>query len=142
MWCVLQKDYWDELYCYCSYHRTSAWKGMPRTSDQADPWCALVDPNSKTVVSNSFEGDALSLLYTWRGSQVAPTYEFMFQNLEAGKSIEVRYYWQFLHGLTAVDYSHRTFTAQIEGSWDGATLEATCSLVGSLALMPDLKISG
>ena len=132
----------DELYCYSRVIGLQRAKGMPRTSDQADPWCALVDPNSKTVVSNSFEGDALSLLYTWRGSQVAPTYEFMFQNLEAGKSIEVRYYWQFLHGLTAVDYSHRTFTAQIEGSWNGTTLDTTCSLVGSWALMPDLKVSG
>jgi hypothetical protein len=132
----------NELYCYSRISGLQRAKGMPRTSDQADPWCALVTPLEKTVVANSFEGDALALLYTWQGSKVDPTYEFMFQNLEAGKSIDVRYYWQILHGLTAADYSHRTFTAQIEGAWDGTTLQTSSSLVGTWRTMPDLKISG
>lgn len=131
-----------ELYCYSRVVGLQRVKGMPRTDDQADPWCALVDTKGKMVIANFFEGDILARLYSWQGSRVAPTYEFMFPPLEPGRSMSVRYYWIFCHGLSAVDYSHRAFTAQIEGLWNGRTLETRLDIVGTWKPMPDLKISG
>ena len=105
----------QEMHCYSRVVGLQRQMGMPRTDDQADPWCAILHRRDRVVVANSFEGDALERLYTWRGSKVAPTYEFMFKRLEPGKKVDLRYYWQLCHGLSAVDYAHRTFAAQIEG---------------------------
>ncbi len=136
-------DFTDrELYCFSRVVGLQRAKGMPRTDDQADPWCALIDTKDRMVVANFFEGDILARLYTWSGSRVAPTYEFMFPNLQPGRSISVRYYWIFCHGISAVDYSHRAFSAQIEGSWDGNTLKTRLDVIGTWQPMPDLKISG
>ncbi len=130
-----------ELYCFSRVAGLQREPGMPRTDDQADPWCALVDPASQVVVANSFEGDVLSRLYTWRGSKVAPTYEFMFPNLEAGHTYDVRYYWMLAHGLTAVDYAHRAFVCQIEGRYESGRLSAEVDLVGTWSPMPDLAVT-
>ena len=78
-----------ELHCYSRVVGLQRRYGMPRTDDQADPWCAMVHPDDRVVVANSFEGDVLARLYTWLGSKVAPTYEFMFRNLEPGRQYDV-----------------------------------------------------
>jgi len=131
-----------ELYCYSRVAGLQRARGMPRTDDQADPWCALVHPGRKVVVANSFEGDALERLYTWQGSKVAPTYEFMFHQLQAGRQMDVRYYWHLCHGLTAVDYAHRNFVVQIEGELAGASLRVQLLAAAVWAPLPDLRISG
>ena len=131
-----------ELYCYSRVVGLQRHKGMPRTDDQADPWCALVDPDKKSAVAASFEGDALERLYTWRGSKVAPTFEFMFKQMQAGHQMDVQYCWTFGHGLSAVDYAHRTFLAQLEGRLQNEQLTVDLDLLATWAPMPDLKISG
>jgi hypothetical protein len=131
----------NEIYCYSRTSGLQRIKGMPRTDDQADPWCALVHVPGKLAVVNAFEGDILARLYTWDGSKVAPTYEFMFPQLEAGRQITARYTWSAVHGLSAVDYAHRAFAAQVEGSLQGDTLKVQLALAGTWAPMPDLKIS-
>ncbi|MBL7044719.1 MAG: hypothetical protein ISR77_39195 [Pirellulaceae bacterium] len=131
-----------ELHCYSRVAGLKRQFGMPRTDDQADPWCAMVHPEDQVVVANSFEGDTLARLYTWLGSKVAPTYEFMFRSLEPGHQYEARYYWLLCHGLAAVDYSHRNFAAQIEGGLQDHELKVELSLVGTWAPMPDLIVSG
>jgi hypothetical protein len=115
--------------------------GMPTVDGLSDPWCALVLPSAKRVVATAFEGDALKRLYTWEGGKAAPTYEFMFAPLEPGRQVDVRYWWIFARGLTAVDYAHRNFLAQIEGAWAEGKLEARLDLLATWAPMKDLTVS-
>jgi len=131
----------DELYCYSRVTGLQRVKGMPRTDDQADPWCALVHVPSKLTVANAFDGDILQRLYTWRGSKISPTYEFMFPQLKAGYQVNIRYTWAFAHGLSAIDYAHRTFLAQVEGAVTDGKLNAQLDVVGTWGPMPDLKVS-
>ena len=131
-----------ELYCYSRVVGLQRGNGMPRTDDQADPWCALVDPARKSIVAAVFEGDALERLYTWRGSKVAPTFEFMFNQLKAGRQMDVTYYWLYGHGLTAADYAHRNVLVQMEGVREKGTLLVNVDILATWAPMPDLKISG
>ncbi len=130
----------EESYCYSRVAGLQRTRGMPRTDDQADPWCALVHGPRRLAVANAFEGDVLARLYTWQGSKVAPTYEFMFPLLEAGRSLTARYTWSFVHGLSAVDYAHRAFVAQVEGEWADGRLNARLDLAGTWAPMPDLTV--
>ena len=133
----------QEMHCYSRVVGLQRQLGMPRTDDQADPWCAIVHRRDRVVIANAFEGDALERLYTWRGSKVAPTYEFMFKQLEAGRQEKIRYYWMLCHGLSAVDYAHRNFAAQVEGSFTrDRGLNAELSLVATWQPLPDLRISG
>ena len=130
----------EESYCYSRVAGLQRTRSMPRTDDQADPWCALVHGPRRLAVANAFEGDVLARLYTWQGSKVAPTYEFMFPQLEAGRSLTARYTWSFVHGLSAVDYAHRAFVAQVEGEWTDGRLNARLDLAGTWAPMPDLTV--
>lgn len=131
----------EELYCYSRVPGIQHAKGMPRTDDQAAPWCALVHPPTRMVVANAFEGDILARLYTWRGSLVAPTYEFMFPPLEAGHRIRAHYTWSLAHGFETIDYAHRAFVAQLDGAWDGTKLSAELKLAATWDPMPDLKVT-
>jgi hypothetical protein len=131
-----------EIYCYSRIPGLQRGKGMPRTDDQADPWCALVDPAKKSIVAAAFEGDALERLYTWRGSKVAPTFEFMLKQLQPGRQMDATYAWSIAHGLTAIDYAHRAFMAQVEGQFRNGKLSADLDILATWAPMADLKISG
>jgi hypothetical protein len=133
----------QELYCYSRVvglqHTT---KGMPRTDDQADPWCALLYPPDKTVVANAFLGDNLERLYTWSGSKVAPTYEYMFNQLEAGKTVDFTYYWLLCHGLTSVDYACRDFVAAMDGAISADNeLDVKLSIIATWAAIPKLRLT-
>jgi hypothetical protein len=131
----------EEIYSYARLVGLQRLRGMPRVDDLSDPWCALVLPSAKRVVATAFEGNALKRLYTWEGGKAAPTYEFMFAPLDPGKQVDVRYWWIFTRGLTAVDYAHRNFLAQIEGAWAEGKLDARLDLLATWAPMKDLTVS-
>jgi len=130
---------------YCSSRKTGLLRGknLPYRDEPADMWAALIHPSQQRVVANFFEGNALQRLYSWRKgiAAVAPTYEFLFEPLKPGQETEFHYYWMICHGLTAADYAHKNFVAQIEGSYTNETLSATLSLVPTWLSMPDLKVS-
>ena len=70
---------------------------------------AVVDPAKKSVVGIAFEGDALERLYTWFGSKIAPTFEYMMRRLPAGYKTDFHCYWFFGKGLKEVDYASPRF---------------------------------
>ncbi len=131
----------EELYCFARVAGLQRARGMPRVDDPSDPWCALVHPSSRRIVATAFEGDVLRRLYTWTASAVAPTYEFMFPQLDPGQQIDLRSWWIFGRGLSAVDYAHRNFLAQIEGAWSGDSLDARLDLLATWGPIEDLTIS-
>ena len=132
----------QEIHCYSRVTGLQRVRGMPRTDDQADPWCALVHQADRVSIATTFEGDVLERLYTWQGSTVAPTYEFMFKQLAAGRQVDLRHYWVLCHGLSAVDYAHKSFVMQVEGELLDGTLALQVDLVATWVPLPDLRISG
>ncbi len=134
----------QELYCSSRTNGLVRGSDLPYRDTVADPWAALVHPGQQTIVANFFEGDALDRLYSWRKGvvAVAPTYEFTFPPLLPGHQIAFRYYWILGHGLTAVDYAHRNFIAQIEGALANGKLKLNLDLLATWQPMPTLSIEG
>jgi hypothetical protein len=133
----------EELYCSSRTNGILHGNGMPYKDELADMWSALIHRGQQKVVSNYFEGYTPERLYSWRKgvAAVAPTYEFMFPPLKQGNQVDIRFYWIFCHGLSAVDYAHRNFVAQLDGSYANGKLEAKLDLAATWAPMPDLTVS-
>lgn len=131
----------DEVYAFARVTGLQRLDGMNRVDDLSDPWCALTLPPRKRVIATAFEGDILRRVYTWKGGRAAPTYEFMFAQLEPGQQVDLRYWWLFARGLTAVDYAHRNFLAQIEGTWAGGKLDARLDLLATWTPLKELAVS-
>ncbi|MCC7519002.1 MAG: hypothetical protein IT578_07450 [Verrucomicrobiae bacterium] len=131
----------EEAYFFAHTAGMRRLRGMPRVDDLSDPWCALVLPSAKRVVATAFEGDILRRVYTWEGGKAAPTYEFMFPQVEPGKQVDVRYWWLFAQGLDAVDYAHRNFLARLEGAWTEGGFDARLDLLATWVPMKELSLS-
>ncbi len=131
----------DERYGYSRVVGLQEDVGMGRTDDLADPWMALISPKQKTVVGAAFRGDQLARVYTWQGSKVAPTFEFMLQQLEAGYETEQSYTWLFCHGLTGIDYLHSHLAAQWTGAFDTGEWQSTLKLVATWEPIPKLQVA-
>lgn len=123
----------DEQYAFSRVAGLQFGPNMGRTDDIADPWMALVSPERQMVVGAAFQGNQLARVYSWLGSKVAPTFEFMLHQLEAGHQVEQAYTWVFAHGLTSVDYVHSHVIAQ----WQPDTLQ----LVATWEPLPELNVA-
>jgi hypothetical protein len=131
-----------EVYCYVLRDGLRKNRGIPRVDHPAEQWAAVVDPAKKSVVGIAFEGNAVERLYTWRGSKVAPTFEYMMRRLPAGHKIDFQYYWFFCEGLGEVDYASRDLAVELNGKKDRKKLTLEMKLIPLWKNLKDLEIGG
>jgi hypothetical protein len=86
-------------------------KGFGRSENIGAPWSALVNTVERRGVSIVYLGDKLRRFYSWEGSHVAPTYEWMFPALEPGTRYATAYCIKVVHGLADISDSTPLYTA-------------------------------
>lgn len=86
-------------------------RGFGRSENIGAPWSALVNTVERRGVSIVYLGDKLRRFYSWEGSHVAPTYEWMFPAIEPGTRYGTAYCIKVVHGLSDISDSTSLYTA-------------------------------
>ncbi len=116
-------------------------KGFGRTENIGAPWSALINAPERRGVSIVYLGDKLRRFYSWNGSHVAPTYEWMFPALEPGTQYATMYCIKVVHGLSDCSDSTRLYTAhsRVEVAAD-RKVKVTTRLSASDEALPAVRL--
>ncbi len=132
----------EEVFCYVLQDGIRKNRNIPRVDYPAEQWMAVVDPAKKSAVGIAFEGDALERLYTWFGSKIAPTFEYMMRRLPAGHKTDFHCYWFFGKGLKEVDYASRDLMVELDGKNEQNLVSLEMKFMPLWTKLNNIRISG